>query len=652
MLENLNNTLENILRKDKKYIAENGKILKTKVYEDTMNMDNNLIKLLISNDKIKEIFFTDIEGILIFDKQKFIWFIDSKDFLPDSYTSFKNKIGLINKNRNYISSNNDVVLAFPFKDCVLQGGQDKEEVANRTEIMYNEIIAYEDIRRMLAPKVFTKAKRYTEDRVEENIKFTKDDNLIIKGNNLIALSSILKIYGGGVKCIYIDPPYNTGSDGFNYNDKFNHSTWLTFMKNRLELAKKLLTDDGIIFVQCDDNEQAYLKVLMDNIFGRENFVNTISIRSSTPSGLKTTHRNRTIIKTKDYILVYSKSNDNILLKPQYVKKEKWDTHYDSFFDRNSMKVLKLVDVMIEKKLLKKGESLKEIDLNNKEHKKFYLENSDNIFRKAPEMPKAEKERSKNNRDQIISYESDGVIQYAINGNRFSFLKQTVKEILNNSILEEDISNLLCDFWNDIDFQNTQNQGGVDFANAKKPEQLIYRILDMTTKPNDLVLDFHLGSGTTAAVAHKMGRRYIGIEQMDYIEDIVVERLKKVINGEQGGISKAVNWQGGGSFVYCELKENSYILLNKIKEATEENIKKVKDEIYKDERIIPYITREELEKANKDFENLKLEDKKKILIDLVDKNKLYVNYSDMEDEEYSISENEKIFTNSFYKGDIK
>ena len=652
MLGNLNNTLENILRKDKKYIAENGKILKTKVYEDTMNMDNNLIKLLISNDKIKEIFFTDIEGILIFDKQKFIWFIDSKDFLPDSYTSFKNKIGLINKNRNYISSNNDVVLAFPFKDCVLQGGQDKEEVANRTEIMYNEIIAYEDIRRMLAPKVFTKAKRYTEDRVEENIKFTKDDNLIIKGNNLIALSSILKIYGGGVKCIYIDPPYNTGSDGFNYNDKFNHSTWLTFMKNRLELAKKLLTDDGIIFVQCDDNEQAYLKVLMDNIFGRENFVNTISIRSSTPSGLKTTHRNRTIIKTKDYILVYSKSNDNILLKPQYVKKEKWDTHYDSFFDRNSMKVLKLVDVMIEKKLLKKGESLKEIDLNNKEHKKFYLENSDNIFRKAPEMPKAEKERSKNNRDQIISYESDGVIQYAINGNRFSFLKQTVKEILNNSILEEDISNLLCDFWNDIDFQNTQNQGGVDFANAKKPEQLIYRILDMTTKPNDLVLDFHLGSGTTAAVAHKMGRRYIGIEQMDYIESITVERLKKVIAGEQGGISKALNWKGGGSFVYCELKENSYILLNKIKEATEENIKKVKDEIYKDERIIPYITREELEKANKDFENLKLEDKKKILIDLVDKNKLYVNYSDMEDEEYSISENEKIFTNSFYKGDIK
>lgn len=203
MLENLNNTLENILRKDKKYIAENGKILKTKVYEDTMNMDNNLIKLLISNDKIKEIFFTDIEGILIFDKQKFIWFIDSKDFLPDSYTSFKNKIGLIDRNRNYISNNNDVVLAFPFKDCFLEGGQNKED-QKRKEIMYNEIIASEDIRRMLSPKVFTNAKRYTKNCIEENITLKKDDNLIIKGNNLIVLATLLeKFWGGGGGKMYL-----------------------------------------------------------------------------------------------------------------------------------------------------------------------------------------------------------------------------------------------------------------------------------------------------------------------------------------------------------------------------------------------------------------------------------------------------------------
>ena len=180
MSENLNNTLEEILKKDKKYVTEDGKILKAKVYEDTMNMDSNLIRLLANNERIKKSFFTNIDGILVFDKQKFAWFIDSKDFLPDSYTSFKNKIGLIDRNRNYISSNNDVVLAFPFKDCFLEGGQVKDE-QKRKEIMYNELIASENIRRMLSPKVFTNAKRYTKDGIEENITLKKDDNLIIKG---------------------------------------------------------------------------------------------------------------------------------------------------------------------------------------------------------------------------------------------------------------------------------------------------------------------------------------------------------------------------------------------------------------------------------------------------------------------------------------
>ena len=585
MLENLNNTLENILRKDKKYIAENGKILKTKVYEDTMNMDNNLIKLLISNDKIKEIFFTDIEGILIFDKQKFIWFIDSKDFLPDSYTSFKNKIGLIDRNRNYISNNNDVVLAFPFKDCFLEGGQNKED-QKRKEIMYNEIIASEDIRRMLSPKVFTNAKRYTKNCIEENITLKKDDNLIIKGNNLIVLATLLeKFGGGGVKCIYIDPPYNTGSDSFNYNDNFNHSTWLTFMKNRLELAKKLLTDDGSIFINLDYNEVHYCKVLMDDIFGRENFQREIIWRIGWVSGYKTSVNN--YIRNHDTILFYSK-NKEFYFNKQYILNSEF------------------------KNLVKKDKVKSEFEkLNIDDDLQDKLLNIIN-YKTRPERYPLEDVWNANEYDDLNSI---AIVSYS---------GESVSKMLK---IENDIK-------------------------GQKSEKLIERIIKNSTMEGDTILDFHLGSGTTAAVAHKMGRRYIGIEQMDYIEDIVVERLKKVINGEQGGISKAVNWQGGGSFVYCELKENSYILLNKIKEATEENIKKVKDEIYKDERIIPYITREELEKANKDFENLKLEDKKKILIDLVDKNKLYVNYSDMEDEEYSISENEKIFTNSFYKGDIK
>ena len=172
-------------------------------------------------------------------------------------------------------------------------------------------------------------------------------------------------------------------------------------------------------------------------------------------------------------------------------------------------------------------------------------------------------------------------------------------------------------------------------------------MQATTKENDLILDYFSGSGTTCAVAHKMGRRYIGVEQMDYIEDITVERMKKVIDGEQGGISKSVNWQGGGSFVYCELLENTGTLIKKIQAASEETISEIKNEIYIDERIIPYITREELEKADEEFASLELEEKKKALISLVDKNKLYVNYSDMDDESYDISESDKAFTKSFY-----
>ena len=197
----------------------------------------------------------------------------------------------------------------------------------------------------------------------------------------------------------------------------------------------------------------------------------------------------------------------------------------------------------------------------------------------------------------------------------------------------------------------KDKGGVKFVNSKKPEKILYRLIKMITKPNDLILDFHLGSGTTAAVAHKMGRRYIGIEQMDYIENIAVKRLKKVIDGEQTGISKTVNWQGGGSFVYCELKENGQKLIDSVLSSDVESIDEIKEKIFSDDRIVPYITKQELEKVDKDFLNLKLEEKKKVLMDLIDKNKLYINYSDIDNEEYDISKEEKQFNNSFYK-DVK
>ncbi|WP_084477538.1 site-specific DNA-methyltransferase [Mycoplasma leonicaptivi] len=201
-----------------------------------------------------------------------------------------------------------------------------------------------------------------------------------------------------------------------------------------------------------------------------------------------------------------------------------------------------------------------------------------------------------------------------------------------------------------DFLNSEGKKDLDnslFA-YPKPELLICKLIEISTDESDLILDFFLGSGTTAAVAHKMNRRYIGIEQMDYINDITVERLKKVIDSEQGGISKSVNWSGGGSFVYCELLENANSLINQIQEASEENISIIKNLIYSDNRIVPFLTTQELQDVDKEFETLSLKDKKQALIKLIDKNKLYVNYSDIDDVSFNINEADKKFSKSFYK----
>ncbi len=195
----------------------------------------------------KSIFFTEVGSVLVFDKVKFGWVVNNREFLPDSYTRYKNKIGLVDGNEVNISNTKDVVLVWPYKDCVLEGGQTEEE-QSRSEIFYNELLAPDEIDRLLYPKVFTNACRYTKDDDVPVGELLEKDNLLIKGNNLLALGSLLKRYEGKVKLIYIDPPYNTEGDEFKYNDKFNHSTWLTFMKNRLEFAKKLLIENGVIFI--------------------------------------------------------------------------------------------------------------------------------------------------------------------------------------------------------------------------------------------------------------------------------------------------------------------------------------------------------------------------------------------------------------------
>lgn len=582
-MKNIYDIVNEILIQNEEYVSEEGRLLKAKVYSDIMTMNPNLIDVLLENDEIKSKFFVKVNNSYVFDKQKFAWFIESKEFLPDSYTIYSNKIGLSSDDK-FLNQNKDVVLSFPFKDCILEGGQTKED-QKRKEIFFNEIIASDEISSMLAQKILTNAKRYTEDKIEENIEFTDDDNIIIKGNNLIGIASLINKYEGRIKLIYIDPPYNTGSDSFSYNDEFNRSSWLTFMKNRLEVAKKLLAPDGAIYVQLDYHQVHYAKVLMDEIFGEENFQREIIWRIGWLSGYKTIDKNW--IRNHDTILFYSKNKDFMKesFNKEYIKNE-------DFKEYISESVL--------------SKKLREYGLNKAQMKE--IANFINYKNRTDKYPIE---------DVWNGNEYDDLNSIAI----VSFSGETVSKMLNPD----------------------------DEVKGQKSEKLIERIINAHTKPGDIVLDFFGGTGTTGAVAHKMGRKYILFEQLDKHIDIMIRRLNKVIEGEQSGISKRNNWTGGGSFIYCELMENSMELINKIKEADESSINSLKEKIYNDDRICSFISQNDLKNADTEFKNMTLEEKKKALILIIDKNKLYVNLSDINDEEFKINSQDKKFTESFYKG---
>lgn len=641
-MKNLFDLVEDLLLSDSRYVSEDNNVLKAKVYTDVMNMDEDLISLLLGDEKIRDEFFVEVKDTLVFDKQKFVWLIESKEFLPDSYTRYSNKIGLTSNGR-FISQKNDVVLDFPYKDCYLQGGQDKED-QKRDEIFYHETIASDEVTRMLAPKVFTNAKRYTKDGIEENIEFSNEDNLIIKGNNLIALSSLLKRYEGTIKCIYIDPPYNPDSaaNTFEYNNRFNHSTWLTFMKNRANVAKRLLTEDGLICMAIDHNELFYLGVLLDEIFGRDNRLGIVAVETN-PGG----RSDSTFFATSsEYFLVYAKNQDKA--KINEITKDK--TKLSVYNKEDEISRYKLVP------LRRTGSNSTPDKRPNLCYPIYYNIMNGKIDVEEPE--------TLGEWEQIMPMGSDIMrvwrwskkkVMSSLEDIEIGKVKDKYDVFVKDRIKETEKAKTM---WYGAKYDASANGTKVlqklnltgDFSYPKSVF-LMRDIIELLTDVDDIILDYHLGSGTTAAVAHKMGRKYIGIEQMDYIKTVTVPRLIKTIEGEQGGISKEVDWEGGGSFVYCELLENSNELITEIQNATNQTIAGIKDKIYRDERIVPYITTEELEAVDTKFEELNLEDKKKALCALVDKNKLYVNLSDINDETYDINESDKKFTESFYKGEV-
>lgn len=459
---------------------------------------------------------------------------------------------------------------------------------------------------------------------------------------------MLKKYEGQVKCIYIDPPYNTGSDSFGYNDSFQQSTWLLFMKNRLEIAKKMLSNDGVMLIQISFHQYPYLRVLADEIFSDGKHVLDFNTLVRHPERSLT--GDKEFNDVIEYTLVYSK-NANYKMPKMKIEKTNDDYQYDFKLLDEPYEVLNLGGKVVsvyrpeQVKIVKSeghADGLKSMSIRGSIREKnssgrFYVAYLEPLINKYP----------KGTVFTVPDMGDDGK-SYRIfelpKGNNKNGFYYPGKPISSDITLKP--------YPNFLDFVQQYNivneEGAVSFRNGKKPEEYIRFYLEIFSSKNDLIMDFQLGSGTTCAVAHKLGRQYIGIEQMDYIKEISVERLKNVLLGDDTGISKEINWKGGGSFVYCELLENSETLIEEIQAATVKNIREIKEAIYEDERIIPYITKGEIEKADNIFEELSLEEKKQALIALVDKNKLYVNYSDMEDETFHVKESDKKFTRSFYK----
>lgn len=656
-------SLEKQLKKEPNYVTDNGELKKWVVINKAQNYDAELIGLLLDDKELKSKFFLAIKGILVFNQSLFIQFLEQKNYLNDSYTAYKNKVGL-NIDGKYLKQRNEVALVWPFKDCVLEGGQSREE-DKREEIFFNETLAQDEINQLLEPKVLTYAKRVTAKGEKVLAKFNRNkegiitDNIILKGNNLLGLHTLYEEFKGQVKLIYIDPPYNTGGDSFQYNDSFNHSTWLTFMKNRLEAGKRLLKDDGVILVQCDHHEVGYLNVLLDEVFGTENKIQQIAVKVASASGFKAV--NPGPIDVLENILFYAKNKKVVQFKKNYVVTG-YHKNYNQYLDNSHPKVEKWKLIPLKEKVLEangyKNEKELKASLGDKYAvalqqmiEEYAFINAANVvsvrdLHKPTQQVSDLQEQSKIDRDKFFVYDKqDGDKTYIINGGALAFYSTKIREIDG----EMQVTELLTNFWSHISWAGIAKEGGVKLKNGKKPEKLIKQILELNTDEGDIVMDYHLGSGTTCAVAHKMKRQYLGLEQLDYRENDSIVRLKNVINGDATGVSKAMNWNGGGEFVYLELKKYNQYFIDKIESAKDTKaLLKIWEEM-KDKSFLNYNV--DLRKQDEHIDELKalkLADQKKHLVELLDKNQLYVNLSSINDKDFKVTTEERKVTKDFYQ----
>lgn len=643
--------LEKQLKKEPNYLSDNGVLKKWVIINKAQSYDPELIELLLGDKDIKEVFFIDIKGALVFNQSKFIQFLEQKNYLNDSYTSFKNKVGLTIDGK-FIKQKSDVSLVFPFKDCILEGGQSREE-DKREEIFFNETLAQDEITQLLESKVLTNCKRYLKDGETSLTSFNRNekgkiiDNIIVKGNNLLGLHSLKKEFAGKVNLIYIDPPYNTGSDSFKYNDSFNQSTWLTFMKNRIEAAKSLMSPSSIFLVQCSFHQFAYLKILMNEIFEKHLCDFNIQVR----------HPDRALTGDKEfndvmeYVLIYSNDpNKKMPFKEEVKTIDEYTTQINIIGDAQPRTIQcdnKLVEIFTPEQyevitIPASKNGLKKLSIRGSIREKnssgrFFVKHLEGLSDLPPETLFKVPDMG----DDAVSYR---YFYSAPKGNKNGGYYQGMPT--SSDITKKQYSN----FYNfEREYNNVSKQGGVEFRNGKKPEELLKFLIELFSKEGDLVLDYHLGSGTTSAVCQKINRRFIGLEQIQNQIDLAITRLSNVINGDETGISKEVNWKGGGEFVYLELKKYNQSFIDKIEVANNvDELLKIW-EVMKTKSFLNYnVDIKKQDKNIEEFKALNLKEQKQHLVEILDKNQLYTNLSSLNDLEFECDADEIKITNEFYQ----
>lgn len=629
---------------DKYFIGD--ELNRTKVSDDLRAYDEALLAKLFEIDFIKKNYIKEVAGQKIFQIDQLEEAILYDDYWDTSYTKYENRVGLAS-NGKFIEDNQDVVLDFPFKDGVLTASMTKEDNENGYDDAFlNEVIEKDEIDRLFDKKILNHAKRYNIDGEKDTDYFdVEKDNLIIKGNNLLALHTLKEKYSGKVRFIYLDPPYyfdkSKPSDTFSYNSNFKLSSWLVFMRNRLEVARDLLDSDGVIFVSISEDGQAYLKVLMDDVFGKNNFVETFIWRN-TDNADSLGNKSRSGL---EYIHAYEKVNNP---NRKWIGKDTENGDAPLLNSSNGIGQLEFKQGIIRFNIpdgIYKAGSYPKIELLND----LIVEDGKN---KNAIKLKGKFKWSQLYLDEEVKKGGDFIIK----SKQFSIRYQKSE---GNSMAPEKMvdSTYLSKIFGVGSYEDSNSHLKnlhVSFTYSK-PESLIAFLMRATTEEDDLVLDFFMGSGTTQSVALKMGRRFIGIDQMDYVSSVTISRLKKVIEGEQGGISKDVNWQGGGSFVYAELmQKNMGYLQDIISAKTIDELHEVYNRMLSgvegSQEAADISFKADLDKIEWDATKVKFADQKRLLIKLLDKNGLYYNYSEIDDENVRefLSDCDYQFNQSFYE----